>query len=244
MTSPGTSDNARRRPDGPHPGVLAIVSLAFTIAAVVASVLISAVQFIPSPLGSTASVAQYYLSHPEAAAVNGFLVFGSAIPLGIFAAAMYARMLRLGIRVPGPGIGYFGGIAAAVMVGIAGLITWVIGQSIPGQSTATIHTLAYLSYALGGVGFVTGVGLLIAGIAVPALILGLVPRWLAWAGLALALICEVSFVSMLAPVLTFTLPIGRFAGLAWIIAIELVLARTGHDAREQRETAAAASRTA
>jgi hypothetical protein len=243
MTSPATSDHERRRPDGPHPGILAIVSLAFTIAAVVASVLLGAGQSIPSPLGSTASVAQFYLSHPDAAAVAGFLVFGSSIPLGIFAATVYARMLRLGIRVPGPGIGYFGGIAAAVMVGIAGVITWVTGQAISGQSTATIHTLAYLSYALGGVGFVTGVGLLIAGIAVPALILGLVPRWLAWVGLAVALICEVSFVSMLVPALTFTLPIGRFAGLAWLIAIGFVLPRTRHEGRERRESAAAASRT-
>lgn len=231
------------RPDGPHPGILAIVSLALTGAGLIASVMLGAGQFIPSPLGSTASVAQYYLSHPAAAAVNGFLIFGSAIPLGIFAATIYARMLRLGIRVPGPGIGYFGGIVAAVMVGIAGLITWVTGQPISGQSTATIHTLSYLSYALGGVGFVTGVGLLIAGIAVPALILGLVPRWLAWVGLALALICEVSFVSMLVPALTFTLPIGRFAGVAWLIAIGFVLPRTRRDARDRPESPTAVSHT-
>jgi hypothetical protein len=78
---------------------------------------------------------------------------------------------------------------------------------------------------------------------VPALILGLVPRWLAWVGLAVALSCEVSFVSMLVQALTFTLPIGRFAGLAWLIAIGFVLPRTRHEGRERRESAAAASRT-
>jgi len=242
MTSPMTSHSARR-PDGPHAGVLAIVTLALTIAGVIASIALGAGQTIPSPLGSTASVAQYYLSHPEAAVVNGFLVFGSAVPLGIFAATVYARMLRLGIRVPGPGIGYFGGIAASVMVGSAGLVTWVIGQPISGQSTATIHTLAYLGYALGGVGFVTGIGLLIAGIAVPALILGLFPRWLAWIGLAIALISEVSFVSMLVPAFSFTLPIGRFAGLLWLIAAGFLLPRNRHDiaGADRREEPANAS---
>jgi hypothetical protein len=228
MTS-STTAGTTRRPDGPHPGILALVSLALTIAGLIASVALGSGQTIPSPLGSTADVAQYYLRHPAAASVSGFFVFGSAVPLGIFAATAYARLLRLGIRVPGPGIGYFGGIAASVLLGISGLVTWVIGQPISGQSTATIHTLAYLGYALGGVGFVTGIGLLIAGIAVPALILRLVPRWLAWTALVIALVSELSFLSMLVPALSFTLPIGRFGGLLVLIVIGFMLPRNRHD---------------
>lgn len=228
MTS-STTARAVHRPDGPHPGILAIVSLALTIAGLIASIALGGGQTIPSPLGSTADVAQYYLTHPSAATVSGFFIFGSAVPLGIFAATAYARLLRLGIRVPGPGIGYFGGIAASVFVGMSGLMTWVIGQPISGQSTATIHTLAYLGYALGGVGFVTGLGLLIAGIAVPALILRLVPRWLAWTALAIALISELSFLSLLVPALSFTLPIGRFGGLLVLIVIGFLLPRNRHD---------------
>lgn len=221
--------DATRRPDGPHPGAVAIVALALAIAGVVASIALGGGRAIPSPIGATAEVAGYYRAHPDAATVAGFFVFGSAIPLGIFAASAYARLLKLGIRVPGPGIAYFGGIAAAVFVGCSGLITWVIGQPVTGEPAAIVHALAYLAYALGGVGFVTGLGLLIAGIAVPALILRLVPPWLAWLGLAIALVSELSFFSLLAEPLAFALPVGRFGGLLWLVAIGFLLPRNRHD---------------
>lgn len=224
-----------RRPDGPHPGALAIVTLALAIAGVVASIVLGGGRAIPSPLGATSDVAGYYLAHPLAAAVSGFLVFGSAIPLGIFAASAYARLLKLGIRVPGPGIAYFGGIAAAIFIGCSGLITWVIGQPVAGEPPALVHVLAYLAYALGGVGFVTGLGLLVAGVAVPALILRLVPRWLAWSGLAIALVSELSFFSLLAAPMAFTLPVGRFAGLLWLIAIGFLIPRNRHDVPTVRD---------
>ena len=61
--------------------------------------------------------------------------------------------------------------------------------------------------------------LLVAGIAVPALILGFVPRWLAWVGLIIAALSELSFLSLALEPLQFLLPIGRFSGLAWLVAV-------------------------
>lgn len=229
VTSSTTESHRVHRPDGPPAGILAIVSLGLTVLGVAFSAVLGGGHVTVSPLESTATVAAYYTAHPAAATVSGFFVFGSGVPLGIFAATVYARLLRLGVRVPGPGIAYFGGISASILVGIAGLIGWVLGQPVAGQSPAMIHTLAYMTYVLGGAGFVGGVGLLIAGIAVPSLILGLTPRWLAIVGLVLAVVCELSIISLLWSPFTFTLPIGRFVGLVWLIVIGFVLPHNRHE---------------
>ncbi|HEX5117886.1 MAG TPA: DUF4386 domain-containing protein [Pseudonocardiaceae bacterium] len=228
MTVTASTPQTTRRPDGPPAGLLAVASLALTVVGLVVSALLAGGHVTVSPLGSTAEVARYYLAHRTAAAVSGFFVFGAGVPLGIYAATVYARLLKLGVRVPGPGIGYFGGISASVLVGIAGLVGWVLGQPVTGQSPALIHTLAYVTYALGGVGFVGGVGLLIAGIAVPSMVLGLTPRWFAATGLVLAAVCELSVISLLWSPFSVTLPIGRFIGLAWLIAAGFLLPRNRH----------------
>jgi hypothetical protein len=219
----------RRRPDGPSAGALGMVSLALTIASVVVPPLFAAGTFFPSPLGSTDSVTAYLVDHRVAVTVTGFLVFAASVPLGTYAATAHARLLRLGVRVPGPNIAFFGGIAASVLLSISGLLTWAIGQPVAGQSPALLHTLDYLVYALGGVGFVGGLGLLVAGIAVPTLVLGLGPRWLAWVGLVLAALSELSFFALVLPPLDFLLPIGRFLGLAWLLVIGFTLPRNRHD---------------
>jgi hypothetical protein len=214
-----------RRPDGPNAGILAIVATVLAVLGIVLPALLANGQFAASPLESTGAVAEYYRTNPAAATVGGFLVFGGSVPLGIYAATVYARLLKLGIRVPGPNIAFFGGITASILVGMAGLLTWVLGQPVAGQSAATIHTVAYAIFAFGGVGFVGGLGLLIAGIAVPTLILRLAPRWIAWSGLVLAAISELSFLSLLIPGFTVALPLGRFLGLLWLIVIGFLLPR-------------------
>jgi hypothetical protein len=223
-----------RRPDGPNAGILGIVTLALTLAALTVPLLVAHGQPIISPLNSTARVAHYYLANPAAAVVSGFFTFGASVPLGIYAATGYTRLLRLGVRVPGPGIAFFGGISASVFVAIAGLLTWSLGQPITGLSPATIHLFAYVIYALGGVGFVGGIGLLIAGIAVPTLILRLAPRWMAWSGLVIAAISELAFFSLLLPQVSVLLPVGRFIGLLWLIVIGFMLPRNRHDVSRER----------
>jgi hypothetical protein len=73
---------------------------------------------------------------------------------------------------------------------------------------------------------VVGLGLFVAGLAVPTLILGLLPRWLAWIGLLVAVLSELSFLSMTVEPLQVLLPIGRFGGLAWLIAAGFLLPRS------------------
>lgn len=76
------------------------------------------------------------------------------------------------------------------------------------------------------------------GIAVPALIVGLLPRWLAVAGLVLAVAAELSTLVLLAPGFAVLLPLARFGAMAWLITAGALLPLT-HPARAPQQPAAA-----
>jgi hypothetical protein len=61
-------------------------------------------------------------------------------------------------------------------------------------------------------------GLLVAGIAVPAAIGRLVPRSIWIAGLAFAAVAELSTIALLSKPAAVLLPIARFGSLAWLVA--------------------------
>jgi len=221
-----------RRPDGPPAGILAIIALALTLCAVVAPVLVSGSGF-PTPSSTPGADAHYFASHGFAATLSGFFTFAASVPTGIYAATVLARLLKLGIRVPGPNIAFFGGVTASVLLACSGLLTWALGEAGSGVPGSVIRVLNDFVFALGGVGFVGGLGLLIAGMSVPSVILRLVPRWLGWVGLVIAAASEVSFLALLWPGFDALLPVGRFLGLAWLIAMGFLLPR---DRREVPRT--------
>lgn len=230
----GAATAQHRRPDGPPAGVLATIALVFSIAGVVVPLAVARTGF-PRPASTPDEVAAYVTGHPWAMTWAGVLAFAASVPVGIYAATVYARLLRLGVRVPGPGIAFFGGVAASVLLAGSGLVTWSLGRAGAGVPGPVLHLLVTAAFAFGGVGFVGGLGLLVAGVAVPGLILRLVPRWLAWAGLALAAVSEVSFLALLWSGFDVLLPIGRFAGLLWLAAVGFLLPRTRHEVPVQAE---------
>jgi hypothetical protein len=220
VSPPRTVQTARA--GGPDPGILAVVSLGLTVGALLSSAILTGQTFV-SPFAPAGQVAAYFHENPDAVRLASMLEFGSAVPLGIFAATVYARQVRLGVRVPGPGIGFFGGITASVFLMLSAMLGWVLSRPEITTDVTLTHALLFLAFIAGGVGYVVGMGLLVAGIAVPALILRFIPRWLAWTGLVIAALSELSFLSMAIEPIQFLLPIGRFGGLLWLIAAGFLL---------------------
>jgi hypothetical protein len=54
----------------------------------------------------------------------------------------------------------------------------------------------------------------------------LLPRWLIWFGLLIALAGELSSISLVAYPITFTLPLTRLGGFLWLIAVAAILPKT------------------
>lgn len=219
----------RRHPDGPPLGPVATVALALAVIAVLLPALIAG-RFYPSPFAEQAQIFSYFSGQHFAVTIAALFTFGSAIPLAIVTASASVRLNRLGVRVPGPTIALAGGLLASASLASSGLVTWVLSRpEVTGAGTGLVRMVHDLAYALGGPGFVVPLGLLLAGIAVPALIVRLVPRWLAWVGLVLAAVCEVATLTVLWNGLAPLLPIGRFLGLAWLVAIGFTLPRDRRD---------------
>ncbi|WP_345762274.1 hypothetical protein [Diaminobutyricibacter sp. McL0608] len=232
MDTAPTTPRRRSGSGGPNLGVLAVVSTALVIAGLIVAFALTGGQAFVSPFAGADAVSAYAQQNWLSIRITSMIQFGSAVPLGIFAATAYARLLRLGVRVPGPGIGFYGGITASLLLMVSALGSYVVSRPDVSSDPTVALTLTYFTFITGGVGFVTGMGLLVAGIAVPSLILGFVPRWLAWTGLVIAALSELSFLSMAIEPLQFLLPIGRFGGLLWLIAVGFLLPKDRRNVKQ------------
>ncbi|MET9958468.1 hypothetical protein ABZ128_05160 [Streptomyces sp. NPDC006326] len=147
------------------------------------------------------------------------------MPLAIYAATVSARLHKLGVRAPGATIALAGGVLASAFLACSGLVTWVLSRPEVAGHGDVVRALQYRAFGLGGPGHVVLLGLLVAGIAVPGLLAGLLPRALAVAGLAVAAVAELSTLVLLADGAALLLPVARFAGLLWLIAAGFLLPR-------------------
>ena len=88
-----------------------------------------------------------------------------------------------------------------------------------------------MSFAAGAFGFAVGSGLLLLGVSIPALILRLVPRPLAVAGVVVGVAGGLAILGMLVTPLQYLLPAVRFGGLIVLVALALTLPLSRRTAR-------------
>lgn len=212
----------RPRQGGPPLALLAAISLALLLAGLVVGVVIAG-GIMPLPYGSAAEIQDYVASNHAAAVAMAVGTFGSSIPLAIFAATASARLRQLGITAPGATIALAGGLLASAGLGLSSLMIWTLSRPEVTSDATLVRALYYLTYLTGGPWHVVTLGLLIAGIAVPGLIVGLLPRSVAWAGLVIAGIAELTTLVLIWPGLSPLLPVARFTGLVWLIVAGALL---------------------
>jgi hypothetical protein len=221
----GPSDPSRHR--GPPLLLLAGVYVVVFLAGLVVPAILSGGQHIPSPFGPAELATPYFVEHTAAARVGALLQFGSAIPFGIFAATATSRVQFLGIKsVARLFIALFGGFLAAGSLLLSAMVQWALVQCSTDLTAGTIHVLHYLQFAAGGPGYAVPFGLFVSGIALTAGIQRFAPRWLMFMGLAIALTAELSWLAFVLPPAAFLLPVARFTGFAWLIAIAVVLPKS------------------
>jgi hypothetical protein len=217
-------NTANRRPEqgGPPLALLAVISLALLLAGIVVGVALAG-GAMPLPYGTATQIQEYIAgNHPSAVAI-AVGTFGSSIPLAIYAATASARLRQLGITAPGATIALAGGLLASAGLALSGLTAWTLSRPEVTTEPALVRALYYLTYLTGGPWHVVTLGLLIAGIAVPGLIVGLLPRPVAWAGLVIAGLAELTTLALIWTGVSPLLPVARFSGLIWLIVAGAML---------------------
>lgn len=187
-----------------------------------------------SPWTSDADLLSFFRDHVAAAHAAAFLMLGAAIPLAVATAVSTSRLRTLGLDVPGRMIALVGGAIASALLALSGLTTFALTQPRVADSAPVVRGLYGLSFAAGGPGFVAFSGLLVAGVSIAALFGGVMPKWLGWGGLAVAAASEIASLSVAFTDLDVLLPVGRFGGLLWLVAVGFLLPSTRRELRARR----------
>jgi hypothetical protein len=182
--------------------------------------------YFPGPWESANTMVAFFQARSTAVLAMAFFHFGAAISLGIFTASVFSRLQFLGVRAAGASIALFGGLATVFNMMASALVSWVTVHPGITQDTLLVQALYYLQYAFGGPGFSVPLGLLIAGVSVPAAFMKLLPKWLVGFGLVLAVCGELSSLNLIFPKALFLIPLTRFPGFVWLIAAGFLLPKT------------------
>jgi hypothetical protein len=204
-----------RQRGGPPLALVAAICIGLLFGGLALGVALGGVMALP--YGPVAAVQQYVRAERLAVQVIAVAVFASSVPLAVYAATASGRLRQLGVCAPAATIALTGGILAAGALGLTGLVAWTLSRPEVSGDTALVRALYYLVFLVGGAGHIVALGLLVAGMALPSLSLGLLPRPLAWAGLAIAGLSELTTLVLFWPVLGPILPVARVSALAWLL---------------------------
>jgi hypothetical protein len=225
----------RRQQGGPPLVLLSALCLGLLFGGIAIGVALGGVM--PLPYGPATAVTAYVRAQPVAVQVIATAAFASSVPLAIYAATASTRLRQLGVTAPEATIALTGGTLAAGALGLTGLLAWTLSRPEVSADAALVRAVYLLVFLVGGTGHIVALGLLVAGMAVPGLIVGLMPRPVAWLGLAIAALAELTTLVLVWPELGAILPIARVLGLAWLVVAGALLPLRRNDIRRTTVTA-------
>ena len=172
-----------------------------------------------NPYGPAEAARNFFAESPQAVRVGAFFLLGSAILLRIYTASIVSQLRHVEGRAAGSDIASAGGLAASGGLAAAALCLWVLSVPDARASIPVTRVLHFMTFLCDGAAFSAGFGLLAAGVSVTSYIARLLPRWLIGFGLLIAITGELSTLSLIAVPMTFAIPITRFGGFIWLIAV-------------------------
>jgi hypothetical protein len=184
---------------------------------VIGSLAVAQGHHFPSPFDPAS--AAWFRDRAAGALVSAFFLFCSSVPLALYTATVTSRLDFLGMKVAGIQIALVGGLSASAALATAGFAQWTLAQPDVHDAGGVAHVLHLLSFAAAGPGFAVPFGLLIAGVSVVAGLQRFVSRNLMAFGLVLASAAELSVFALVWRPASLLLPVARFIGLIWMIAI-------------------------
>ena len=211
---------------GPSLSALAIVHTVLVVAAIVFGLSLKHGTAIVNPYSPAEDARMFFADNPVALRVYSFFLFGSAVPLGLYTATVVSRLRFLGVRAAGSYIALFGGFAASAALAVSAMCAWVLSVPEVSASLPATRALHFMSVLFGGVAFAVAFGLLAAGVSVTSYFFRLLPRWLVWLGIFIAAVGELSSLSLVTLIAAPGIPVVRFLGFIWLIAVGATLPKT------------------
>jgi len=210
---------------GPSLLLLATAHILVFVAGLVAGAVLRHGAPFVTPFAPAEQLRLFFAENPAAVSVSNFFLFGSAIPLGIFAVTTVSRLRFLRVRAAGTNIALLGGLIATIALLLSGIAGWILSRPEVLGSVPVVKAIDFLSFLLGGVVFAVGFGLLAAGVSVTSYFRKLIPGWLVALGMLVAVTGEFSSLSLIAYSANFLIPVTRFVGFIWMLSLAIVLTR-------------------
>ena len=212
---------------GPHPGMLALLYMLLFCAGLYPVTNLYKEPYWPPPWEPTAVILNYFQHYGGRVLFCITLQFGAWVCFAIFAAAVVSRLHFLGARAAGTYIALLGSFLVVADAFAGTMAMWTLLRPVVNQNGPLVLALNFFAYGLGGPGFSVPMGLFIAGISVTSAFLKALPRWLVISGLVLAAAGELSWLHLAVfPALLFLIPLVRFPGFLWLIAVGFKLPKS------------------
>ena len=227
-TLSSTSSIRERRHQGPPLLLLALIYVALMV---VGAIELGKAYRVPHD--TVEQAVAYVANFGSAIRFGSFCEFSSAVLLGLFVGVTVSRLRFLGVRAAGELIALCGGVGATIMLMLSALSGWSVTRPGIAEADGAVSILQALSFAGGGPGFVVPLGLFVAGVSISAGLHRLIPRWLMWLGVFIAVACELAALTLVVWNAAYFIPVGRFLSVIWMIGVAVTLPTTISADRDQ-----------
>jgi hypothetical protein len=218
MSTPSTSSHR-----GPHPGILAILYTTLFWIGLYPVTIFYKQPYWPGPWEPASTIVPYFQVYGQRVLFCIVLQLGALICFGLYSVTVVSQLRFLGAKAAGTYIALFGGLLVVADAFAGTMAMWTLLHPGVIEHPAIVLALYYLSYALGGPGFSVPMGLFLAGVSITAGFMKLLPKWLVFFGVFLAIAGELSWLHLAFAKLLFLIPLVRFPGFIWLIATGFLL---------------------
>ncbi|WP_037361012.1 hypothetical protein [Amycolatopsis orientalis] len=178
-----------------------------------------------TPYSTNADLARYLaIAGHGTVPVAAFCQAISALALLVFAGCAADYVHRIGHAASATLTRTSGTVAAAFLL-LSASVQWILSLPNTGDAPSVYRAVLDLSFITGAAAQVTTTGILIGAIAAATRTAGRLPSWLNWLGLTAAALSVLSVLSLLFKDATPLLPLGRYLGMAWFLALAVLLPR-------------------
>lgn len=211
---------------GPSLVLLAVVHILLFVANLVAVASLRHGASYVNPFAGAVQISAFFVANPAAVRIGNFLIFGSAVPLGLFAVTASSLLRHLGVRAAGTNIALFGGVTASIALMLCGCFGWVLSVHNAAALPPLAQALSFLAFLWGGAAYAVAFGLLAAGVSITAWFTRLMPGSVSVLGMVVAVAGELASLSLVTYPANYFIPINRYLGFIWMVAAAITLNRS------------------